>query len=122
MAKHLTKTESNTAIVAFLSLFAALVLLPFALVVWRTPSGWELSWLLVTAVLATSAHYCMNRAFRAADITALQPVMFLQLVWATLLGLIMFDERPDIWIWIGGAIIVAAATVTARQEARVSAH
>ena len=62
----------------------------------------------------------MNRAFRAADITALQPVMFLQLVWATLLGLVMFNEQPDIWIWIGGAIIVAAATVTARQEARVS--
>jgi drug/metabolite transporter (DMT)-like permease len=62
----------------------------------------------------------MNRAFQEADITALQPVMFLQLVWATLLGLVMFDERPDLWIWIGGAIIVAAATVTARQETRVS--
>jgi drug/metabolite transporter (DMT)-like permease len=48
--------------------------------------------------------------------------MFLQLVWATLLGLIMFNEQPDIWIWIGGAIIVAAATVTARQETRVSAR
>ena len=122
MAKHLTKTESNTAIVAFLSLFAALVLLPFALVVWRTPNALELFWLLITAVFATSAHYSMNRAFQAADITALQPVMFLQLVWATLLGLIMFNEQPDIWIWIGGAIIVAAATVTARQETRVNAH
>mgnify|MGYP001156711498 FL=1 len=120
MAKHLTKTESNTTIIAFLSLFATLVLLPFALVVWRTPSGLELFWLFITAVFATSAHYSMNRAFKVADITALQPVMFLQLVWATLLGLIMFDERPDLWIWIGGVIIVATASLTARHEARVN--
>ena len=80
----------------------------------------ELFWLLIAAVFATSAHYSMNRAFKVADITALQPVMFLQLVWATLLGLIMFDERPDLWIWIGGAIIVATASLTARHESRVN--
>ena len=119
MAKHLTKTESNTTIIAFLSLFAALALLPFALSVWRTPSALELFWLLITAILATSAHYAMNKAFTPADITALQPVMFLQLVWATLLGLIIFDEHPDLWVWIGGGIIIITATITARREARV---
>ena len=119
MAKHLTKTESNTTIIAFLSLFAALALLPFALSVWRTPSALELFWLLITAILATSAHYAMNKAFTHADITALQPVMFLQLVWATLLGLIIFDEHPDLWVWIGGGIIIITATITARREARV---
>jgi len=118
MAKHLTKTESNTTIIAFLSLFASLVLLPFALAVWRTPTGWELFWLLITALLATSGHYAMNRAFNNADITALQPVMFLQLLWATLLGLIMFNEQPDLWVWIGASIIVVTATFTARKEAK----
>jgi len=119
MAKHLTRTESNTTIIAFLSLFAALALLPFALSVWRTPSALEIFWLLITAILATSAHYAMNKAFTHADITALQPVMFLQLVWATLLGLIIFDEHPDLWVWIGGGIIIITATITARREARV---
>ena len=119
MAKHLTKTESNTTIIAFLSLFAALALLPFALSVWRTPSALELFWLLITAILATSAHYAMNKAFTHADVTALQPVMFLQLVWATLLGLIIFDEHPDLWVWIGGGIIIITATITASREARL---
>lgn len=120
MAKHLTKTESNATIIAFLSLFAALALLPFALSVWRTPSGSELFWLLITAVLATSAHYAINKSFTHADITALQPVMFLQLIWATLLGLIIFDEQPDLWVWIGGAIIIITATFSARREAKLS--
>jgi drug/metabolite transporter (DMT)-like permease len=119
MAKHLTRTQSSTTIVAFLTLFATLTLLPLALLVWRAPSWEELFWLLITAVFATAAHYSMNRAFHAAEISALQPVMFLQLIWATLLGLIMFNERPDLWIWIGGAIIIATATLTARRETRI---
>ena len=120
MAKHLTKTESNATIIAFLSLFAALALLPFALSVWRTPNGSELFWLLITAVLATSAHYAINKSFTHADITAVQPVMFLQLIWATLLGLIIFDEQPDLWVWIGGAIIIITATFSAKREAKLS--
>ena len=62
-------------------------------------------------------HYTMTRAFRAAEITAVQPVMFLQLVWATLLGLYAFGETPDIWTWLGGAIVVASITYIARREA-----
>jgi len=119
MAKHLTRTQTSSTIVAFLSLFAALTLLPLALLVWQTPTWEELLWLLITAVLATSAHYTMNRALHAAEITALQPITFLQLIWATLLGLIMFNEQPDIWIWIGGGIIVATATLTAHKDAQV---
>jgi drug/metabolite transporter (DMT)-like permease len=42
----------------------------------------------------------------------------LQLVWATLLGLILFDERPDLWIGLGGASTVAAASWMAHREVR----
>ena len=118
MAKTLTKIETYTTIVAVLSLFATITLLPFAIIVWKTPNAWELFWLLMTAILATAGHYAMNRAFQISEITALQPVMFLQLVWATLLGLIMFNESPDIWVWIGGGIIVATATISARRDHR----
>ena len=90
--------------------------LPLALVVWRTPTLEELALLFVTAVLATSGHYTLNRAFQAAELTALQPFSFLQLVWATLLGLLMFGERPDFWIWAGAGLIVISATWIARRE------
>jgi drug/metabolite transporter (DMT)-like permease len=45
-----------------------------------------------------------------------QPFTFLQLVWATLLGLMLFDEHPDLWIALGGALIVAAASWMAHRE------
>ena len=116
MAKSATRTESSTMIVVMLSIFCTLTLALPALVVWRNPTVEELMLLFATAVLATAGHYCMTRAFKAAEVSAVQPFTFLQLVWATLLGLVLFDERPDLWIALGGALIVTAATWMAHRE------
>ena len=117
VAKKLTETESGTVIVAWLSMFVTLALLPPALLVWRTPSAEEILWLTATAACATAGHYTLTRAMHLAELTMLQPFMFLQLVWASLLGLVAFGEVPDVWTWIGGAVIVTAATYIARREA-----
>ena len=116
MAKSATRTESSTMIVVMLSIFCTLTLALPALVVWRTPTLEELGLLFTTAVLATAGHYCMTRAFKAAEVSAVQPFTFLQLVWATLLGLVLFDEHLDLWIALGGALIVTAATWMAHRE------
>jgi len=118
MAKKLTETESNVAIVGFMGIFVTLTLMGPALYVWRTPTWDELGWLFLTALSATLGHFCMTQAFRVTEITVTQPVSFLQLVWATLLGLYLFGEEPDLWTWVGAAIIVASATYIAHREMR----
>lgn len=118
IAKKLTQTEASSAIVGYMAIFVTLTLLPPALYFWRTPTVEELFWLFATAVLATIGHYTLTRAFQATEITVTQPFSFLQLVWATLLGLYVFAEEPEIWTWIGGAIIVGSATYIAHREAR----
>ena len=116
VAKKLTETESGPAIVAWLSVFVTLVLLAPALLVWRTPTAEELLWLTATAACATAGHYTLTRAMLLAELTMLQPFMFLQLIWASLLGLVAFGEVPDVWTWVGGAVIVSAATYIAHRE------
>lgn len=118
LTKKLTETDSNLAIVAYLSVFVTITLLPAALVVWRTPSWEELGWLFLTALLATLGHFSLAQAFRSTQITVLQPVQFLQLIWATLLGFYVFAEEPDIWTWIGGGIIVLSASYIVHRETR----
>ncbi len=120
MAKVATKTESSSVIVALLSVFCTLTLLPLALVYWRTPTMEEWLLLLLTAVFATSGHYFLTLAFHSAELSALQPFSFLQLVWATLLGLVVFSEQPDLWLWLGAGVIVFSATWIGRQEVRSS--
>ena len=117
LAKKLTETEESGTIVALMSIFVTLTLLPPALLAWRTPTWEETFWLFMTAVLATLGHYTLVRAFRAAELTVTQPISFLQLVWATLLGLYVFGEAPDLWTWVGAGIIVGSATYIAHREA-----
>ena len=116
LAKKLTETDPTRVIVGGLTIIVTLVLLVPAMLVWRTPTPVELGWLFATAGFATAGHLTLTQAFRAAEITATQPVAFLQLVWATLLGYYAFGETPDMFTWIGAAVIVASATYIAHRE------
>ena len=99
-----------------LSLFCTLVLLPGAVYNWRTPTPTEFGWLALTAVFASLGHYTLTRAFAVAPISLTQPISFLQLVWATLLGIWLFAEPVDFWLLVGGGLIVAAVTYMSRKE------
>ncbi len=116
LAKRLTNQEDPAIIVGMLSLFCTLTLLPGAILQWRTPSPEELFWLSLTAVFATAGHYTLTRAFSAAPITVTQPISFLQLVWAALLGMVAFGEDLDPYVFAGGGIVVAAATYISHRE------
>ena len=117
MAKKMTQTEHRSSIVAYMALFVTLALLPPALFVWRAPTMEEMFWLFLMALVATAAHLVMTKAMEEAELTTLQPVHFLQLVWATLIGYFLFAEEPDVWTWIGGGVVVASATYIAHREA-----
>jgi drug/metabolite transporter (DMT)-like permease len=39
------------------------------------------------------------------------------MIWAALIGFVLFAEFPDLWTWIGGAVIVVGTTYIARREA-----
>jgi len=120
MAKKLTDTEDPAMIVGLLAIFSTLTLLPGAILQWRTPTIEELTWLFVVAVFATIGQYCMMRAFKAAPITVTQPASYMQLVFAATLGILVFNEPPDMYVFIGAGIIVAAATYIGSRELRAS--
>lgn len=116
-AKVLADEVKPGVVVAMLSVFVTIGLAPFALVDWVTPTPRELMFLASVAVFATAGHYTMTLAFAAAPVTVTQPVTFLQLVWATLLGLIWFDEAVDIYVVMGGMVILGSVTFITWREA-----
>jgi drug/metabolite transporter (DMT)-like permease len=105
--------------VGILSVVVTLGLLPFAIWVWVPVSFAQVAWLAVVALAATSGHYCMTRAFAAAPISVTQPVVFLQLVWATMLGRFVFGERVDPYVLLGGAVIIGAVSYITWREAQL---
>ena len=117
LAKRMADRVSPTVVVAMLSITVPIVLAPFAFAVWVTPTLEQLLWLFLVAVFATIGHFTMTLAFRAAPMTVTQPVTFLQLVWATTLGAVVFGEPVDGWVVLGGLIILASVSFITWREA-----
>lgn len=117
IAKIMADETSPAVVVGMLSLTVTIGLAPFAYAVWVPPTWEQLGWLFLVAVFATAGHFTMTMAFKAAPLTVTQPVTFLQLIWATLLGAIVFAEPADIYVIIGGAMIIAAISYITLREA-----
>ena len=117
LAKFLADRCSAGLVVAMLSITVTIALAPVALAVWVTPTPFELLMLAAVAAFATGGHFTMTLAFRAAPLTVTQPVTFLQLVWAVLVGMAFFGEPFDPFVILGGLVIVAAVTFITWREA-----
>ena len=116
IAKTLTRTETPTTIVAYLTLLMIPVTAIPAALVWRTPTMEEFALLACIGALGSFGHLCLVHAYRLADVGLVEPLVFFRLIWAALLGFLIFAEFPDIWVWIGGLLIVAGTTHLARRE------
>ncbi len=118
IAKRLSQMVPAGAVVAVLSLVVTIALAPFAWAVWVPVTAVQCLWLAAVAAFATGGHYCMTRAFAAAPLAVTQPVTFLQLVWATLLGVMLFEEAIDPYVILGGAVILGAVSWLTWREAK----
>ncbi len=117
LAKVLVREVRPSVVVAHLSIWVTIVLIPFAIAVWETPSLGDLGILMLVASFATAGHYFMTLALQAAPVAVTQPVTFLQLIWATLLGALAFHEGVDIWVIAGGTLILCAVSFITWREA-----
>ena len=116
LTKQLTNRYSAEVIIVMLSLTCTTFLFPTALLAWKPPTLENIFWLFLVAFFATFAHYSMTRAFNAAPITVTQPFNFLQLIGAVAIGALFFSEPLDVWVFLGGGIIVGAISLLAWRE------
>ena len=118
IAKGLTRTDSTTTIVAYLTLLMIPVTALPAALVWQTPSLGQFAALVLIGALGSCGHVCVIQAYRLADVGLVEPMTLFRLVWAALLGFALFAETPGLEVWIGGAMIVGATAYAARRESR----
>jgi drug/metabolite transporter (DMT)-like permease len=116
IAKIMADEVSPAVVVGMLSITVTIGLAPFAWLEWVQVTWEQVSWVFGVAGFATAGHYTMTMAFAAAPLTVTQPVTFLQLVWATLLGAVVFGEPADAYVITGGGLIIAAITFMTWRE------
>jgi drug/metabolite transporter (DMT)-like permease len=117
VVKSLARTEQPAAIVFYMTLLMTPLSLPPALFVWQTPSWSALGWMGLVAVVANASHILMTRAYGVADASAVLPFDYTRLPFTAAIGYLAFAEVPDLWTWVGAAVIAAATFYIAQREA-----
>ncbi len=118
--KKLSTTETTVSIMFYFSLAATAVFLIPAILVWTTPTLFELALLLAMTALGMTSQAAFFRACRVGEMTAITPFDYSRLVFAGIFGVLLFDELLDAWT-IGGAAIIATSTLfIARRGANLA--
>ena len=85
---------------------------PFRLGLEQMPS------ILGLGIAGLAAHYCLANAFRAGDASLVLPLDFLRVPLIALVGWWLFGERVDIWVFVGGLIIMGGILWNLHAETR----
>ena len=84
---------------------------------WPSPSEWGL--LACLGLIATIGHLLVVHAFRRAPVSVLAPFQYVEIIGATVLGLVFFNDFPDMITWLGVSIIVGSGIYIFHREARL---
>ncbi len=115
----LTRTETSQSILAFQAFGVGAVMLIPALMNWVAPTPKEWILLLSIGVVSYFAQASNIYAYKHGEASLLASLDYVRLLYATLLGYILFQQLPQLTTWIGAAIIIAAAIFTVYRESRV---
>ncbi len=116
--KILAKKNGAEAI----TLWTNLGMFPLALIptvfVWVPPTAAQWPLVIGVGVISSIGGYCFTRAVSSADARIVQPFQFSRMIFATAIGWIMFSELPDIWTWVGAAVIFGASYYIVYREGK----
>ncbi|WIY27246.1 DMT family transporter [Parasedimentitalea psychrophila] len=121
----LTRRMSSEVPSMVVTLMASLSVLLFAVlastqVTWEPVSGSSLAAITGAALFIFVGYLCSVMTMRVGDVAFISPFRYTGLLWALLLGWLVFDEWPDALTLLGAAIVVATGMFTLYRERKVS--
>jgi len=119
LIKILSRTESSLTIVAYMGIFLGVFSIFPALWVWQPFGLQTLGWMAFIGFFGSIAQLSLSQALKETDPTALMPFDFLKLIWAAVIGAWFFAEVPDLYTWIGAAVIFLSGLFIAFRERQI---
>ena len=110
--------ENPVTVVLYVSFLISCFSLPVAATVWTWPSATALLMMAAIGALGTIGWFAFAYAFKFADASALAPYDFTRLPFIAVPAYLVFGEVPDIWTWIGAAVIFGSSIIVSRAEVR----
>ena len=112
LTRYVARGDRSAVSFFWTGISGAVVMTAVGLFHWEPMSGADWVWMAILCCTAATGHWLMIRALEVAEASAIQPFAYLQLVFASALGLFVFGEVLEPNVAIGAAIVVAAGLFT----------
>lgn len=120
MGRWLGDTETTFRLVFYFNLGILVVSSVFVAFVWKPIPLDAFGGMVAISVMALIGHVLLTRAFILAPLSIVSPFEYSALLWAAILGYLVFGDVPPSTVWIGGAIIAASGMFILYREARLA--
>ena len=110
--RYAAKQDDAMTSFVWTGLVGAVVLTVFGLPAWEPMTSSDRLWMLALCVTGISGHYLLIRCYEVAEASAVQPFAYFHLVFAVLIGLLVFGEALKINVVLGAGVIVVAGVFT----------
>ncbi|HWS12103.1 MAG TPA: DMT family transporter [Rhodocyclaceae bacterium] len=123
LTRRIARHENAVTMVFYTALVGTAVMTLALPWYWSGPMpDWRQALLICSlGIYGGTGHFLLTRAFRLAPASTLSPFQYVQLVWATLLGWLVFGQLPDGLSMAGGLVIAASGVAIALDERRSGA-
>lgn len=118
ITRRLARTETSISILFWSNIIlmaGGFATLPMG---WAPVSAHDAFWFVAAGIFNGTAHFCIIEALRTGEASALAPIRYTALLWAALLGFLVWGEIPELWLLAGAAVIVGSSLYMIRAERR----
>lgn len=119
--RHLSATESAAAITFYFTFIGAIAGTAMVFMFgWVAPSPLDWAFLIGVGFIGGVGQYCLTQAFRYAEAAAIAPLEYTSMAWALLLGFLIWNDIPEIEVFLGIALVVASGLFILYRERRLA--
>ncbi|MCY1547204.1 Riboflavin transporter [compost metagenome] len=116
LSRRISQADSFATNMLYMAAVGTIASSCFGIPVWLSPSATEWLLLAVYSFAGVVAHLLLIKALEYAPASVLQPFNYTLLVFATLVGLLVFNEFPDLFTIAGGALVLAGGMLAMRAK------
>jgi len=116
--RKLSQTESTATLLGYQAVFVGLMAGLPMFWLWKTPDLFGFVLLISMALIATLGQWIGIKALRLGEASLVSSTEYFSLIYAALLGLVLFSELPDAFTLIGAATIIFSALYMMQKEHR----
>jgi drug/metabolite transporter (DMT)-like permease len=113
-SRRLSRTDHSLSILFWSTLIVGVggaLMTPFS---WLPVGAGAFAWFVLAGVINAGAHFAMIEGLRLGRAAVVTPFKYTGLIWAVLLGVLLWNEWPDRWLLLGALIVIGAGIYMSR--------